>query len=281
MKPTLTGQVCIQNAAEYETALLCVERLMEVAEDSEMDPLDPLLAMLVDAIQTWEAKDRKLAAWDDFFINEEPDVTAEVLTEEQKLEQLKASFAAADAEEKNGELIDGEAFFQQLDESDEKAVSISHVYKQKIDALVGGIDVDLDARLPIEIEQDPKIPTVKTREALKESEDIRELERISSIDDTLGLDGLDARAAARQEIIAAAKRNGIILTLLEGNDIIELLARVRTWFACEEEMLNWYLHEPLVAFGDLTPTEVIKRHGDKGFRELLEYITAKELGGFE
>lgn len=37
---------------------------MEVADDSLDDPLDPLLELLIEGIQTYEAKDPKLAAWD-------------------------------------------------------------------------------------------------------------------------------------------------------------------------------------------------------------------------
>lgn len=69
MKPALTGEIRIQNKVEFETALLCVEKLMEVAEDNELDPLDPLIEMLFNAIQTWEAQDLSLAAWLTFLLS--------------------------------------------------------------------------------------------------------------------------------------------------------------------------------------------------------------------
>ncbi|MCC5453148.1 hypothetical protein LMJ53_15615 [Rheinheimera sp. UJ51] len=59
-----------------------------------------------------------------------------------------------------------------------------------------------------------------------------------------------------------------------------LLRRVRPWFNSDQATWAWYIAEPLVAFEQLTPSEVIKKFHGSGIQALNDWITERELGGF-
>ncbi len=56
---------------------------------------------------------------------------------------------------------------------------------------------------------------------------------------------------------------------------------VRPWFSCNLETWNWFINEPLIPFGNLTPSAVINEYGEDGIEALIEFIFAKEMGGFD
>ncbi len=64
-------------------------------------------------------------------------------------------------------------------------------------------------------------------------------------------------------------------------EVHALLRRVRPWFHSNLAAWAWYIGEPLPSFGNLTPSEIIKQYHEKGIEALNDYITSKEMGGFE
>ncbi|TPE54313.1 hypothetical protein FJM67_05040 [Maribrevibacterium harenarium] len=80
------------------------------------------------------------------------------------------------------------------------------------------------------------------------------------------------------------KRKDRIMNVKVQTRLIEvhaLLRRVRPWFNSDQAAWAWYIGEPLVAFGRLTPAEIIKIHHEKGIEALNDWITERELGGFQ
>lgn len=65
------------------------------------------------------------------------------------------------------------------------------------------------------------------------------------------------------------------------SEVHALLRRVRPWFSSDQAAWAWYIGEPLVSFGGLTPAEIIKQFKENGVTALNDYITAKNMGGFE
>lgn len=64
-------------------------------------------------------------------------------------------------------------------------------------------------------------------------------------------------------------------------EIHALLRRVRPWFSSDQAAWAWYIGEPLTSLGRLTPSEVVKQYKDAGIEALNDYVTSKEMGGFE
>lgn len=64
-------------------------------------------------------------------------------------------------------------------------------------------------------------------------------------------------------------------------DIKAILRRVNPWFDSYHQAWAWYIGQPIAGLGNLTPSEAIKKFGDKGVTAVNDYITSKELGGFE
>jgi hypothetical protein len=64
-------------------------------------------------------------------------------------------------------------------------------------------------------------------------------------------------------------------------EVHALLRRIRPWFSSDQAAWAWYIGEPLGAFGRLTPSEVVKHYHEQGIESLNNYITSKEMGGFE
>lgn len=60
-----------------------------------------------------------------------------------------------------------------------------------------------------------------------------------------------------------------------------ILRRVRPWFDSDQGAWAWYIGEPLTSFANLTPAEIIKLHKSAGVDAINDFITAKELGGFD
>lgn len=64
-------------------------------------------------------------------------------------------------------------------------------------------------------------------------------------------------------------------------EVHAILRRVRPWFDSDQAAWAWYISEPLASFANLTPAEIIKLHKGKGVEGINDFITAKELGGFD
>lgn len=64
-------------------------------------------------------------------------------------------------------------------------------------------------------------------------------------------------------------------------DIHKLLCRVRLWFSSDQATWEWFIGESLVPFGGLTPSEVVKLYHDEGIDALNEWVSARELAGFQ
>lgn len=64
-------------------------------------------------------------------------------------------------------------------------------------------------------------------------------------------------------------------------EIHALLRRVRPWFNSDQAAWAWYIGEPLIAFGRLTPSEVVKQYSESGIEALNDWITEREMGGFQ
>lgn len=64
-------------------------------------------------------------------------------------------------------------------------------------------------------------------------------------------------------------------------EVRALLRRVRPWFNSDASAWAWYIGEPLDAFGRLTPAEVVKRYGDNGIESINDWISEREMGGFQ
>lgn len=54
----------LEDAGHYEQALVLMESLLDEVEDREDDPLNPVIAMLSQAIEKYEAQDRAYDAFD-------------------------------------------------------------------------------------------------------------------------------------------------------------------------------------------------------------------------
>lgn len=64
-------------------------------------------------------------------------------------------------------------------------------------------------------------------------------------------------------------------------DVKSIMSRTRRWFDTDLQAWAWFTGQPLTSLGNLTASEVINLYGDKGVDAIQDYITAKELGGFE
>lgn len=64
-------------------------------------------------------------------------------------------------------------------------------------------------------------------------------------------------------------------------EVHAILRRVRPWFDNDQAAWAWYISEPLPSFANLTPAEIIKLHKGAGVEAINDFITAKELGGFD
>ena len=60
-----------------------------------------------------------------------------------------------------------------------------------------------------------------------------------------------------------------------------LLQRLQGWFDTQQEAVLWLNTFRIQSFGDCTPLQIIKQHGENGAQLLYDFIHAKELGGFE
>ncbi|MCC5453293.1 hypothetical protein LMJ53_16380 [Rheinheimera sp. UJ51] len=63
-------------------------------------------------------------------------------------------------------------------------------------------------------------------------------------------------------------------------EIHALLRRVRPWFNSDQAAWAWYIGEPIVAFEQLTPSKIIKKFHGSGVEALNDWITEREMGGF-
>ena len=64
----------ITDDEHYQEALELVESLLEEAEDSPDDPLNAVIGMLSHAIETYENKDKELAAFEKRALDQPPDL---------------------------------------------------------------------------------------------------------------------------------------------------------------------------------------------------------------
>lgn len=64
-------------------------------------------------------------------------------------------------------------------------------------------------------------------------------------------------------------------------EVRAILRRVRPWFNSDQAAWAWFIGEPLISFGNLTPSEIIKLHHEKGIEALNDWITEREMGGFQ
>ena len=55
--------VNLSNEEDYNAALIALEEILDAAEDTPRDPLNPLIEILSLAIETYEAQDEKLVAF--------------------------------------------------------------------------------------------------------------------------------------------------------------------------------------------------------------------------
>ncbi|WP_445428330.1 hypothetical protein [Alishewanella sp. HL-SH05] len=63
-------------------------------------------------------------------------------------------------------------------------------------------------------------------------------------------------------------------------EIHALLRRVRPWFNSDQAAWAWYIGEPILAFEQFTPSEIIKKFHGSGIEALNDWITEREMGGF-
>jgi len=64
-------------------------------------------------------------------------------------------------------------------------------------------------------------------------------------------------------------------------EVHSLLNRVRPWFRSDLACWTWFISEPLPSFGRLPALEVVKQYPEKGIEALHDFITARDMGGFE
>ncbi|GAA0373420.1 hypothetical protein GCM10009092_42000 [Bowmanella denitrificans] len=64
-------------------------------------------------------------------------------------------------------------------------------------------------------------------------------------------------------------------------DVKAILTRVRPWFDSDLEAWAWYVGKPIPSLDGLTAAETIKLYGNDGVSAVQDFITSKELGGFE
>lgn len=65
------------------------------------------------------------------------------------------------------------------------------------------------------------------------------------------------------------------------SEIHALLRRIRPWFNSDQATWAWYIGEPLIAFGRLTPAEVVKHYQESGIEALNDWVTEREMAGFQ
>lgn len=87
--------------------------------------------------------------------------------------------------------------------------------------------------------------------------------------------GIPTQSLTRKDRLAAK------VTLSKLADVKAILQRVTPWFESEHQAWAWYIGQPITGLGNLTPSETIRKYGDKGVEAVNNYITSKELGGFE
>ncbi|GGZ47571.1 hypothetical protein GCM10007105_37070 [Shewanella chilikensis] len=54
-----------------------------------------------------------------------------------------------------------------------------------------------------------------------------------------------------------------------------------SWFKSDHAAWAWYIGEPLLSFGQLTPAEVVRLFQESGIVSLNDWVTERELGGFQ
>lgn len=64
-------------------------------------------------------------------------------------------------------------------------------------------------------------------------------------------------------------------------EVHALLRRVRPWFSSDQAVWAWFIGEPLLSFGRLTPSEVVRQYGDAGLESINDWVTEREMGGFQ
>lgn len=87
--------------------------------------------------------------------------------------------------------------------------------------------------------------------------------------------GIPAQSLTRKERLEAKS------TQSKFTDVRAILQRVSPWFDSHHQAWAWYIGQPIAGFGNLTPSEMVKKFGDTGVEAVNDFITSKELGGFE
>ncbi|MCW8107134.1 hypothetical protein OPS25_01275 [Alteromonas ponticola] len=64
-------------------------------------------------------------------------------------------------------------------------------------------------------------------------------------------------------------------------DIKKILQRVRAWFDTQQQAVLWLDTCRIQSFGNCTPLQILKQHGENGRQLLHKFIDGKELGGYE
>ncbi|MDP5034619.1 MAG: hypothetical protein NWQ54_12590 [Paraglaciecola sp.] len=94
----------------------------------------------------------------------------------------------------------------------------------------------------------------------------------TTIDHLAAFVDLPPQFLKRQERV---KQSKVQTRLIENH---ALLRRVRPWFNSDQVAWAWYIVEPIVAFEQLTPSEMIKIFHGSGIETLNDWITVRELG---
>jgi len=87
--------------------------------------------------------------------------------------------------------------------------------------------------------------------------------------------GLSEQSLSRKDRMAKPSVQSRLL------DVQSILTRVGAWFDTPQQAWAWYTGKPIASFDNLTPAELVKIYGEKGITAIQDYISAKELGGYE
>lgn len=63
--------------------------------------------------------------------------------------------------------------------------------------------------------------------------------------------------------------------------VLAIFAAIDNWFGSPQEAWHWYTKQPIIGFGDFTPSQVVMQNNTAGAHAIIDYIKSKELGGFE
>lgn len=68
---------------------------------------------------------------------------------------------------------------------------------------------------------------------------------------------------------------------IESHAELLLLRHIVAWFDSEAHAWNWYTKQKLCAFNGLTAFDVVQRYGNAGIIELQQWVSEREMGGFQ